>query len=414
MRKQVGEVAASVTSVEEAVRDIARGKMVILIDDADQENEGALAMAAEKVTPAAINFMARDGRGIICLTMTEERMRELAIAPQPAERSSGYSSAFGVMVDARKGTTTGISAADRAVTIKTVCDPRSKPEDLVRPGHIPPLCAKRGGVLARTGATEGSVDLARLAGLQPVGVICGIMKDDGEMARLPDLESFARRTDLKIVTLADLVHYRIRKELLVRRFAEAQLPTRHGEFRAIVYENDLDQHHHVALVRGLEGRAFDPEEHVLVRMHSECLTGDVFGSSKCDCGEQLDSALRQITAAGRGVLVYLRQEGRGIGLVNKIRAYKLQDQGRDTVEANEELGFKPDLRDYGVGAQVLVDLGIRKIRLMTNNPKKIVGLRGYGLEIVERLPLEVDMNEKNIQYLKTKKEKLGHLLNFKR
>jgi 3,4-dihydroxy 2-butanone 4-phosphate synthase/GTP cyclohydrolase II len=414
MRKRKGEIPPSVTSVEEAVRDIARGKMVILIDDADQENEGALAMAAEKVTPETINFMARDGRGIICLTLTEERMRELAIAPQPAESASGYSSACGVMVDARKGTTTGISAADRAVTIKTVCDPRCKPEDLVRPGHVPPLCAKRGGVLARTGPTEGSVDLSRLAGLQPVGVICGIMKDDGEMARLPDLKSFARKTGLKIVTIADLVQYRIQKELLVRRFTEAPLPTRHGEFRAIVYENDLDRHHHVALVRGLEGRAFGPEERVLVRMHSECLTGDVFGSSKCDCGEQLDSALRQITAAGRGVLVYLRQEGRGIGLVNKIRAYELQDRGRDTVEANEELGFKPDLRDYGVGAQVLVDLGIRKIRLMTNNPKKIVGLRGYGLEIVERLPLEVDLNEKNIQYLKTKKEKLGHLLNFKR
>jgi 3,4-dihydroxy 2-butanone 4-phosphate synthase/GTP cyclohydrolase II len=346
--------------------------------------------------------------------MTEERMRELAIAPQPAESSSGYSSAFGVMVDARKGTTTGISAADRAVTIRTVADPKCRPEDLVRPGHVPPLCAKRGGVLARTGATEGSVDLARLAGLQPAGVICGIMKDDGEMARLPDLRSFARKRNLKIVTIADLVQYRIQKELLVRRFAEAKLPTRHGEFRAIVYENDLDRHHHLALVLGMEGRVFDPAEPVLVRMHSECLTGDVFGSSKCDCGDQLDSALRQITGAGRGLLVYRRQEGRGIGLVNKIRAYELQDRGRDTVEANEELGFKPDLRDYGVGAQVLVDLGVRKIRLMTNNPKKIVGLRGYGLEIVERVPLEVDLNEKNIHYLKTKKEKLGHLLNFKR
>jgi 3,4-dihydroxy 2-butanone 4-phosphate synthase/GTP cyclohydrolase II len=266
MRKRKGEIPPSVTSVEEAVRDIARGKMVILIDDADQENEGALAMAAEKVTPETINFMARDGRGIICLTLTEERMRELAIAPQPAESASGYSSACGVMVDARKGTTTGISAADRAVTIKTVCDPRCKPEDLVRPGHVPPLCAKRGGVLARTGPTEGSVDLSRLAGLQPVGVICGIMKDDGEMARLPDLKSFARKTGLKIVTIADLVQYRIQKELLVRRFTEAPLPTRHGEFRAIVYENDLDRHHHVALVRGLEGRAFGPEERVLVRM----------------------------------------------------------------------------------------------------------------------------------------------------
>ncbi len=414
MRSPEDRSALALSSVEEAVAEISAGRTVILIDDAAPENEGTLAMAAEKVTPEAINFMAKEGRGIICVSFTEERMRKLAIAPQPSDKATTYSSAVGVMIDARKGTTTGISAADRALTIRTAVSARCRPEDLVRPGHVPPLCAKRGGVLARTGAAEGSVDLARLAGLAPAGVVCGIMRDDGEMARLQDLSEFAKQHSLKIVTIADLVRYRIQKELLVRRFAEATLPTRHGSFQAIVYENDLDKHHHMALVLGMEGRAFNPGEPLLVRMHSECLTGDVFGSSKCDCGDQLDSALHQIREAGKGVLVYLRQEGRGIGLVNKILAYKLQDAGRDTVEANEELGFKADLRDYGVGAQILVDLGARKLRLMTNNPKKIVGLEGYGLEIVERVPIEVDLNEKNIQYLRTKKEKLGHLLNIKR
>ncbi|MDP3939285.1 MAG: bifunctional 3,4-dihydroxy-2-butanone-4-phosphate synthase/GTP cyclohydrolase II [Deltaproteobacteria bacterium] len=414
MRSPEDRSALALSSIEEAVAEISAGRTVILIDDAAPENEGTLAMAAEKVTPEAINFMAKEGRGIICVSFTEQRMRKLAIAPQPSDKATTYAAAVGVMIDARKGTTTGISAADRALTIRTAVSARCRPEDLVRPGHVPPLCAKRGGVLARTGAAEGSVDLARLAGLAPAGVVCGIMRDDGEMARLQDLSAFAKKHSLKIVTIADLVRYRIQKELLVRRFAEATLPTRHGSFRAIVYENDLDKHHHMALVLGMEGRAFSPGEALLVRMHSECLTGDVFGSSKCDCGDQLDSALQQIREAGKGVLVYLRQEGRGIGLVNKILAYKLQDAGRDTVEANEDLGFKADLRDYGVGAQILVDLGARKLRLMTNNPKKIVGLEGYGLEIVERVPIEVDLNEKNIQYLRTKKEKLGHLLNIKR
>jgi 3,4-dihydroxy 2-butanone 4-phosphate synthase/GTP cyclohydrolase II len=403
-----------VATVEEAIADVRAGRLVVLTDDEEADTEGTLIIAAEKVTSEAVNFMARFGRGLICLALPEERMRELGIPPQARENATPISAPYGVMIDARKGTTTGISASDRAVTILTAVDPRCRPEDLARPGHVPPLCTKKGGVLARTGHAEASVDLARLAGLTPAGVLCEVMKDDGTMARFLDLVAFARANGLRVVTIADLVKYRVHKELLVRRFAEAKISTRHGEFRVIVYENDIDHHHHVALVLGMEGRTFDPAVPVLVRMHSECLTGDVFGSSKCDCGDQLESALRQIQEQGQGLLVYLRQEGRGIGLVNKIRAYQLQDQGRDTVQANEELGFKADLRDYGVGAQILVDIGVRKIRLMTNNPKKIVGLEGYGLEIVERVPLEVDLTDKNIQYLRTKKEKLGHLLNIKR
>jgi 3,4-dihydroxy 2-butanone 4-phosphate synthase/GTP cyclohydrolase II len=406
------EIRAAVASVEAAVEDIRNGKMVILVDDADRENEGDLTIAAEKVSPEAINFMAKYGRGLICLSLTEEQLEKLNLGMMVPdwENTSGFGTAFTVSIEARRGVTTGISAADRATTILTAIADDAKPTDISRPGHVFPLRARQGGVLRRTGQTEGSVDLARLAELKPAGVICEIMNDDGTMARLPDLIEFGRTHDIKIVTIADMIQYRLRKERLVRRAAVSTMPTRAGgDFQCIVYENDIDHIDHMALVKGEIG----PDDDVLVRVHSECLTGDAFGSLRCDCGEQLDATLRMIEAEGKGVLLYMRQEGRGIGLKNKIRAYGLQDQeGLDTVQANERLGFPADLRDYGVGAQILVDLGVRNMRMITNNPGKRAGIEGYGLTIVDRVPLEIQPNEKNLEYLRTKKEKLGHVLHL--
>jgi 3,4-dihydroxy 2-butanone 4-phosphate synthase/GTP cyclohydrolase II len=396
--------------VEAALEDIRQGKMVILVDDEDRENEGDLTMAAEKVTPEAINFMAKYGRGLICLSLTDERLNELRLPMMVSENTSRFQTAFTVSVDARKGVTTGISAADRATTILTAVDENTQPEDLVSPGHIFPLRARQGGVLVRTGQTEGSVDLARLAGLKPAGVICEIMKDDGTMARMPDLLIFAEEHGLKIVTISDLIKYRLNKESLVRRIVTATIPTKYGGvFTAIAYENDVDPYHHIALVKG----EIRPEDTVLVRVHSQCLTGDVFGSRRCDCEEQLHTAMAMVEKEGKGVIVYMRQEGRGIGLVNKLKAYCLQDMGKDTVEANEALGFKADMRDYGIGAQILADLGLHKIRLMTNNPRKIIGLEGYGIEVVERVPIETKPHQENIEYLKAKAKKMGHLLSIK-
>jgi 3,4-dihydroxy 2-butanone 4-phosphate synthase/GTP cyclohydrolase II len=399
-------------AVDAALEEIRAGKMVILVDDEDRENEGDLCIAAEMCSSEAINFMAKYGRGLICLPMTEERLRQLRLSMMvpDAENTSSFGTAFTVSIEAREGVTTGISAADRATTVAVAIADDARPQDIVRPGHIFPLRARDGGVLRRAGQTEGAVDLARMAGFKSAGVICEVMNDDGTMARMPDLVAFARRHGLKIVTVADLIQYRLRHETLVRRTAEAVLPTRDGgEFRAIVYENDIDHVDHIALVKG----EMPEDEEILVRVHSECLTGDAFGSMRCDCGEQLAAAMKMIEEEGRGVILYMRQEGRGIGLKNKIKAYALQDgEGLDTVQANERLGFAADLRDYGVGAQILFDLGVRKMRIITNNPGKRAGIEGYGLTIVERLPLEVAPNEKNFEYLRTKKEKLGHVLHL--
>ncbi len=399
-----------VSTVEEALDDIRQGKMVILVDDEDRENEGDLTMAAEKVTAGAINFMAKYGRGLICLSLTEDRLNELRLPMMVSDNTSRFQTAFTVSIDARKGVTTGISASDRATTILTAIDDGVTPEEIVSPGHIFPLRARKGGVLVRTGQTEGSVDLARLAGLKPAGVICEIMNEDGTMSRMPDLQIFAERHGLKIVTIAELIKYRLHKESLVRRIAEAKIPTKYGGmFTAIAYENDVDPYHHLALVKGDIG----PDDEVLVRVHSQCLTGDVFGSRRCDCEEQLHKAMAMVEQEGKGVIVYMRQEGRGIGLVNKLRAYCLQDLGKDTVEANEALGFQADMRDYGIGAQILVDLGLKKIRLMTNNPRKIKGLEGYDILVVERVSIESKPSQENIEYLKTKAKKMGHILSFK-
>jgi len=393
--------------IEDAVDAIRAGRMVIVVDDEDRENEGDLTIAAEKITPEAINFMARHGRGLICLSMTPERLDELEIPLMVSQNSSRFDTAFCVSIEARGRTTTGISAADRAATVLAAIDPSTKPSDLIRPGHMFPLRARTGGVLVRTGQTEAAVDLARIAGLYPAGVICEIMNEDGTMARVPELTRFARKHNLLMITVADLIKYRTRTESLVKRMATARLPVdNHGEFTIHVFEDQISKQEHTALVRGDVGDGRD----VLVRVHSSCLTGDVFHSARCDCGAQLHTALAKIAAEGRGVLLYLNQEGRGIGLANKIRAYELQDEGFDTVEANERLGFKADQRDYGVGVQILRELGIRSMRLLSNNPRKLVGIEGYGLSVSEWLPLEIPVSEHTRRYLKTKKEKLGHKL----
>ena len=397
--------------VERCLVDLRRGRMLILVDDEDRENEGDLCLAAEKVTPEAINFMARHARGLICLALSEERARDLHLqmmVPE-AQNSTRFGTAFTVSIEARTGVSTGISAADRARTVQVAVDPRSGPGDLARPGHVFPLIAKEGGVLRRAGQTEGAVDLARLAGLRASGVICEIMNDDGTMARMTDLRVFAKEHDLPILSIADLIRFRLRTEDLVHAYAEAELPSVFGDFRSIVFKNSIDHVDHVALVRG----TIDRDYPTLVRVHSECLTGDAFGSLRCDCGEQLQTAMKMIQEEGSGVILYMRQEGRGIGLANKIKAYGLQDgEGLDTVQANERLGFPPDARDYGVGMQILRKLGVGRMRVITNNPLKRAGLEGYGLEIVERVPIEVRPNEKNMDYLRTKREKLGHILNL--
>lgn len=397
----------AVNTIEECIEDIKNGKMVILVDDEDRENEGDLCMAASAITPEAVNFMATHGRGLICLTMTPALIDKLELPMMVSNNKSPYGTGFTISIEATTGVTTGISAADRARTIEAAVAPDAKPSDIISPGHVFPLRAREGGVLVRLGQTEGSVDLARLAGLPQAGVICEIMKDDGTMARMPDLDIFAKEHDLKICTIADLIAYRLRQDMLVHRAVEARIPTEHaGEFTAVAYNNDVDKHEHIALVKG----EIDPDKPVLVRVHSECLTGDAFGSARCDCGAQLHAAMRMIEQEGSGIVLYMRQEGRGIGLVNKLKAYTLQDEGMDTVEANHKLGFKADLRDYGIGAQILRDLGVKQMNLLTNNPKKIIGLEGYGLEVVGRFPIEMEAGKENKGYLECKRDRMGHMI----
>jgi len=395
-----------INSIKEALEDFKAGKILVIIDDEDRENEGDFVTAAEFVTPEKINFMAKYGRGLICVPMQGERLDELKLQPMVEQNTSKMGTPFTISVDVVEKTTTGISAFDRAETVRALADPNSKSDDFAKPGHIFPLRAARGGVLCRAGHTEAVVDIARLTGLTPAGVLCEIMDDDGTMAKLPKLEKIAEHHNLKIITIRDLISYRTVHDKLVHRVATTNFPTKYGNFTLHLYESDIDSHHHLALTKG----KIVPDEPILVRVHSECLTGDVLGSLRCDCGEQLHATLEKIEREGRGVFLYMRQEGRGIGLGNKIRAYQLQDQGKDTVEANEALGFPADLRDYGIGAQILVDLGVRKLRLMTNNPRKVVGLQGYQLEIVERVPLEIKPNPCNARYLETKRDKLGHLI----